>query len=294
MAYLLTVSLIWAFSFGLIKGNLTGLDPNFVSLCRMALAFLVFLPFLRFKNLPRSLTLKLMLIGMVQYGLMYCSYIYSFQFLKAYQVALFTIFTPLYVTLIHDLFKRRLNRFFLLTVALAIAGTAVIVYRQVSWTDFQAGFALMQISNISFAFGQVYYRHLLKNHKNIKDVRIFALLFFGAILFTGFFAGITTQWASLYVTPRQMWTLLNLGILASGICFFLWNFGARKVDAGALAILNNLKIPLAVACSAIFFHETVNLPRLLVGGGIIVAALWLNERMLKKWLQPDTLKDDGW
>jgi drug/metabolite transporter (DMT)-like permease len=280
MSYLLTVSFIWAFSFGLIKGNLTGLDPNFVSFCRMALALLVFLPFFRLKNLHRSLALKLMLIGMVQYGLMYCSYIYSFQFLKAYQVALFTIFTPLYVTLIHDLFKRRINLLFLLTVFLAIAGTAVIVYRQVTWSDFQAGFALMQVSNISFAFGQVYYRKLLKAHGEIQDVRIFALLFLGAVMFTGFFAGWTTEWAALVVTPKQVWTLLYLGVLASGVCFFLWNFGAKKVDAGALAILNNLKIPLAVACSALFFHEAVNIPRLLVGGGIIVGALWLNERML--------------
>ena len=282
MSYLLAVSFIWAFSFGLIKGNLTGLDPNFVSFCRMALAFVVFLPFLRLKNLSGPLALKLMLVGMVQYGLMYCSYIYSFQFLKAYQVALFTIFTPLYVTLIHDLFKRRLNRLFLLTVVLAIAGTAVIVYRQVTWSDFQAGFALMQISNISFAFGQVYYRKLLKTDGKVQDLQIFALLYFGALLFTGFFAGWTTEWAALYVNPKQVWTLLYLGVLASGICFFLWNFGARKVDAGALAILNNLKIPLAVACSALFFHEVVNLPRLVVGGGIIIAALWFNEKMLVK------------
>jgi drug/metabolite transporter (DMT)-like permease len=284
VSYLLTVSFIWAFSFGLIKGNLTGLDPNFVSFCRMALALLVFLPFFRLKNLSRSLTFKLMLIGMIQYGLMYCSYIYSYQFLKAYQVALFTIFTPLYVTLIHDLFKRRLNRLFLLTVFLAIGGTAVIVYRQVTWSDFQAGFVLMQVSNLSFAFGQVYYRKLLKDHDDIQDVRIFALLYFGAFLFTGFFAGWTTEWASLVVTTKQVWTLFYLGVLASGICFFLWNFGSKKVDAGALAILNNLKIPLAVACSAIFFHETVNVPRLLVGGGIILAALWLNEKMLGKKL----------
>jgi drug/metabolite transporter (DMT)-like permease len=280
--YLLIVSFVWAFSFGLIKGNLTGLDPNFVSFCRMVLAFLIFLPFLRLRNLPRELGLKLLLIGMIQYGLMYSSYVYSFHFLKAYQVALFTIFTPLYVTLIHDLFKRCLNRLFLWTVALSIAGTAIIVYRQVGWEDFQAGFVLMQVSNISFAFGQVYYRHLLKNHHEVKDLQIFALLYSGAVLLTGILAGITTEWVSLQVTVKQVWTLLYLGVLASGVCFFLWNFGARKVDAGALAILNNLKIPLAVACSALFFHEAVNLPRLLAGGGIIVVALWFNERMVTK------------
>ena len=48
MVFLLLVSLIWAFSFGLIKGNLTGLDSNFVAFCRMFVSLLIFLPFLKY------------------------------------------------------------------------------------------------------------------------------------------------------------------------------------------------------------------------------------------------------
>jgi drug/metabolite transporter (DMT)-like permease len=60
------------------------------------------------------------------------------------------------------------------------------------------------------------------------------------------------------------------------VCFFLWNYGARRVNAGVLAVSNNLKIPLAIACSALFFGEHINLTQLLIGSGIIVAALLLN------------------
>jgi hypothetical protein len=42
MIWLLLVSLAWAFSFGLIKGNLTGVDSNFVAFARMALSLLSF------------------------------------------------------------------------------------------------------------------------------------------------------------------------------------------------------------------------------------------------------------
>jgi drug/metabolite transporter (DMT)-like permease len=38
MSLLLIVSLIWAFSFGLIKGRLAGLDPTAVAVLRLALA----------------------------------------------------------------------------------------------------------------------------------------------------------------------------------------------------------------------------------------------------------------
>lgn len=95
MIYLLITTVIWGFSFGLIKNNLTGVDPIFVSLCRMVLSLVIFLPFLRLKKLDIRFSLKMVLIGAIQYGVMYICYISSFQFLKAYEVALFTIFTPL-------------------------------------------------------------------------------------------------------------------------------------------------------------------------------------------------------
>jgi drug/metabolite transporter (DMT)-like permease len=42
---LIFVSILWAFSFGLIKGELTGLDPTLVAHIRLLLSFIVFLPF---------------------------------------------------------------------------------------------------------------------------------------------------------------------------------------------------------------------------------------------------------
>ena len=47
MALLLIASFIWAFSFGLIKKYLGGLDAGFVAFVRLALSFLLFLPLLQ-------------------------------------------------------------------------------------------------------------------------------------------------------------------------------------------------------------------------------------------------------
>jgi hypothetical protein len=54
------------------------------------------------------------------------------------------------------------------------------------------------------------------------------------------------------------------------------------VDIGALAIFNNLKVPLAVAVSLIFFGEQANLLNLAIGGAIVFAALVINEYALRK------------
>ena len=45
-------------------------------------------------------------LGMLQFGLMYVLYIASYRWLPAWMVALFTIFTPLYVVLFSDLLDR--------------------------------------------------------------------------------------------------------------------------------------------------------------------------------------------
>jgi len=49
------------------------------------------------------------------------------------------------------------------------------------------------------------------------------------------------------------------------------------VNAGALAIFNDFKIPLAVAISLLVFGEQTNLLNLLIGGLIIAASLAVNE-----------------
>ncbi len=286
MLYLWIVSLLWAFSFGLIKGQLTGLDASFVAFARLSLAALAFVPFLRLRGVERRLALRLAVIGAVQYGLMYVTYIYSFRFLKAYEVALFTIFTPLYVTLIHDAFQRRLNGFSLLATALAVGGTAIVQQANLLSPDLTRGFLIVQISNLCFALGQVAYREVMRPHPHLKDGQIFGLLYLGGAVAAGLPALFTTPWANLTLLPNQILTLAYLGVVASAVGFFLWNVGARKVNAGTLAIFNDLKIPLAVAVSLVFFGEQADLARLLIGGGVVLAALTLNEWNVRRRSSP--------
>ncbi len=281
MIPLIIVSFIWAFSFGLIKGNLTGLDSNLVALIRMSLALLIFLPFLNLRGINRKLAIRLLFIGAIQYGIMYISYIYSYQYLKAYQVALLTIFTPLYVTLFDDIYCRRFHRIFFATAGLSVLGTGIIVFREWSFQGFQAGVLLVQISNISFAAGQIMYKRSMAGQSVLKDHQVFGYLYMGAVLTTFFATVFTVDFSGITITMKQGWTLLYLGLLPSGICFFLWNYGARRVNTGALSVLNNLKVPLAVACSMIFFHEKGNIVKLLAGGVFILGALVINEKLTR-------------
>ena len=282
MIYLFVVSLAWAFSFGLIKGVLTGVDSNFVSFARMFISFLVFLPFIRFKKISLKVGWKLALAGVIQFGIMYIAYIASFKYLKAYEVALFTIFTPIYVTLINDAITKKLSILHLAAALVTVAGTWIVERQQLQTPGIWTGFLLVQVSNLAFAFGQIYYRKLMAENPQLRNREVFGILYLGAVLVTAAATAIFTPLASISLTMQQAWTLVYLGAFASGVCFFLWNVGARKVNAGTLAIFNDLKIPLAIAVSLLVFGEKTDLPALLIGGAIILLALFMNERLEKK------------
>lgn len=106
MYYLVGITLLWAFSFSLIGAYLAGqVDSYFSVLVRVALATLVFLPLMR--KVPVGLAIRVMILGAVQLGMMYVFYFHSFQLLTVPEVLVFTILTPIYVTLLHDLMLGR-------------------------------------------------------------------------------------------------------------------------------------------------------------------------------------------
>jgi drug/metabolite transporter (DMT)-like permease len=278
VSYLLLASLIWAFSFGLIKEQLAGLDPLFVAAVRLLVSTIVFLPLLRLRRVGRALRLSLLGVGALQLGVMYVAYIAAFRYLQAYEVALYTVLTPIYVTLIDDLFARRLRALDLLTALLAVLGAGVACYADLRRGELLRGALLVQASNGCFAFGQIAYRRCLERSPQLRDQESFALLCAGGFAAAGLCAALRTDFAALRLDAAQLWTLLYLGAIASGVGFFLWNVGARRVEAGALAIWNNLKIPLAVAASLLFFGEHAAPVRLVIGTILLLAALALHER----------------
>jgi drug/metabolite transporter (DMT)-like permease len=282
MVNLFLVSIIWGFSFGLIKTNLTSVNPILVTGIRLLVACLVFIPFLKLRKIEVKIIFPLLAVGSLQFGLMYIFYNWSFQYLKAFEVALFTIFTPFYVVVINNLIEHKWNRIYLLTSILAIIGTGIIVHTGFDRSGMITGFFLVQLSNICFAIGQVLYRRLMRANAILKDAEIFAIPYLGGVITAAVVSVVLVDWSKIIISSTQWWNLLYLGALASGLGFFLWNYGARRTNIGALAIFNNLKIPLAILVSLIFFHEKTDLPSLLLGGLLILGSLLLNEGFEKR------------
>lgn len=282
MLYLVIVSLLWAPSFGLVAHYLKGVDPNFVAAARILLSLLVFAPLMRLRGLPAKQVLALLALGALQFGLMYVLYLQSFRWIRGVEAALFTVFTPLLVTLFDDLLQRRISWLFLATASLTVAGTAVIQWTELERDGLLIGFVLMQLSNACFALGQVLYRKLAPATGK-SDPQLMGTMYAGAAIVACAAAILSFQPATLANLKRdQILVLLYLGAIASGLGFFLFNAGARKVNVGALAIFNNVKVPLAVLASVLVFGDPVSWPRLMIGGAIIGMALILNEKLPRR------------
>jgi drug/metabolite transporter (DMT)-like permease len=161
LAYLLAASLLWALSFGLIKGHLVAYDPLAVAFLRLAISSVLFLPWLLQRPLSTRLVRRAMILGAVQFGLMYIFYIAAYQYLPAYAVALYTIFTPLYVTGLEDALTQRWQRRHTVAALLAVVGAAMVTAGDFVGNAALRGIGLLQLSNLCFAAGQVGYRRLL-------------------------------------------------------------------------------------------------------------------------------------
>jgi drug/metabolite transporter (DMT)-like permease len=178
--------------------------------------------------------------------------------------------------------KRRFHGLFLITACLAVVGAGIVFFKEIDRGGLVQGFLLLQVANLCFAFGQVAYKHVMDQKLDVKDHHVFGFLYAGAVVLAALFALFSTDWSALDVDFKAGATLLYLGVLASGICFFLWNLGARRTNAGTLAVFNNLKAPLAVAVSLLVFREEGDITNLLLGGALILAALFFNEGVLRK------------
>jgi len=283
MIYLWAASLLWAFSFGLIKGQLAGLDPVAVSCGRLALAAAAFSPLILKSTFARRTVFQAMGLGMLQFGLMYVLYIVSYRWLPAWMVALFTIFTPLYVVLFSDLLERKFRPRHLTCAGVAVLGAGAVVATAMPAGADWRGIVLLQGANLCFAAGQVGYVRL-KRRAAGSEAALLGWMYLGAAVLTlaAVLAGMAVGGRPLAGWHGQAWlVLLYLGLLPTALGFYLWNKGAAQVGAGMLAVANNLKVPLAVLVSWLVFGEEAAYGRVMAGLVVIVGALFLARQRVK-------------
>lgn len=277
MPYLSVVTVLWAFSFSLIGVYLAGkVDSDFAVLMRVAIAALIFLPFTRWQGLPGKLIGGFWLAGALQFGVTYLCLYRSFNVLTVPEVLLFTVLTPIYVTLLDDALARRFNPWSLVAALVAVGGGVIIRFERLEG-EYLIGFLLLQLANATFAAGQVLCRQLLVRYPTEQPLhRFFGHFFLGALVLVLPSFLLFGNPDKLPQTTVQWGVLLWMGLFATALGMFWWVKGSTRVDAGTLAIMNELHVPAGLLVNILIWNREADLPRLAMGGAIILASLWLN------------------
>ncbi|WP_165667353.1 carboxylate/amino acid/amine transporter [Metapseudomonas otitidis] len=277
MPFLLIVTLLWAFSFSLIGEYLAGrVDSDFAVLARVLIAALVFLPITRWRGLPTRLLAGFWLAGALQFGITYLCLYRSFAVLTVPEVLLFTVLTPIYVTLLDDALARRFSPWALLAALVAVGGGVIIRFDRLEG-EYLLGFILLQVANATFAAGQVLCRRLLVRYPVEQPLhRFFGHFFLGALVLvlpSFLFFGNPER---LPQTTVQWGVLLWMGLFATALGMFWWVKGSTRVSAGTLAVMNELHVPAGLLVNLLIWNRDADLPRLALGGAVILASLWIS------------------
>jgi len=273
MYYLFITTILWSFSFSLI-GNFIAVEMNSWTLAflRSLVACIFFAPWINFK-IPFDYVIKMIIIGALQIGIMYLLYLNSFNYASVQKILLFTITTPFYVFVISQLFKGEFKLTSISIIIISIIGGFIIRMTSFDIADLTA-LLLVQAANICFASGQVFYRRLKRYNKNNVNINTdFAFFFIGATFIT--LLGLIASPYN-YSNPKtiEQWLLiLWLGGGASGVGYYLWNYGSTKVKVETLATMNNLVIPLGLFVDIIFFSGNHDFQTLIIGTLIIISSI---------------------
>ena len=284
MPYLVLVTVLWAFSFSLIGEYLAGqVDSDFAVLVRVVIATAVFIPFTRWRGLPVRLLAGFWLAGALQLGIPYLCLYRSFNVLTVPEVLLFTVLTPIYVTLLDDGLAKRFNPWGLLAALVAVTGGIIIRFKNIEG-EYLIGFLLLQIANATFAAGQVLCRQLLKRYPTEQPMhRFFGHFFLGALVLTIPSFLLFGDTGRLPQTITQWGVLVWMGLFATALGMFWWIKGSIQVDAGTLAVMNELHVPAGLLVNLLIWNHDANLPKLALGGAVIIASLWINRLSRKRW-----------
>ena len=278
MIFLIISTIIWAFSFSIIGNYLSSdIDPWSLSLIRVIISFLIFLPFIDL-NINKKRMVYIIGVGAIQIGFMYSFYLNAFSFISVEKILLFTIFTPIYVTIISDIFQKKIKKFFLFLSILSVIGSLIIRITDVQLLDLK-GFILIQGANFSFALGQVLYKRYIKNNSKLDyNLNEFGYFYFGAIIIASLGSLIMIDSLSYPKSTTQWLLVLWLGAIASGLGYYFWNRGSVLVSNGTLAVMNNLVIPLGLFIEIAFFSKLINVTNYIIGALIILSSIYFSLR----------------
>lgn len=276
-------SLLMALSIPVNKYFISNQYPFVTSAIFCLVACLLSLPFFKKKMFDWRKIWQLMIIGSVEFGLMYGCFQISLQYLAGHEAALLLLTTPIYITLIGIRNKSKQFIILLSIVMLLMFMMVPLVTDKYKISLSWYGILFSQLCNFSFASGQVMLKRFLNINHNIPLLSCGCILFFGAtfsclpfVLFD------LSNNLCFQCDITCFFHTIIFGVIFCWLAHTLWNIGVNRASISAIAILSNIQIPLSIVLSCVFFNESVQFSRFILSLILIVIMVWLSKILAKE------------
>jgi len=253
--------------------------PMTITAIRFVLAYLLLLPFVRKQGYAFRMTFqpRFILFGLLGVVLPFGLDNIALIFTSAGSASLIYATFPAIVTLFSVLFlKEKVDRWKMAGILLAITGAGVIAGEGIGVFNpsILLGDALVMGSSISWAFFTVF---SIKANEKYSPLVITQASFGSALLFLIPISGIEIVWLGVpHFSGLGILAILYLGLGASALAFFLWNYALVNVEASVAGVFSNLQ-PVVALFFAVLGGERL-LPIQAIGGAVSLLGVWLCER----------------
>ncbi len=279
LALVVTVA-IWGSTFVVTKSALNDVGPFTLSVLRFAVAYAILGPLAHRQGYRLRLSVQPVFLrfGLTGVALFYGLQNLGLTYTSAMNTTLVLSIVPAVTTLLAVLLlKERLGRLQIAGIAIALIGTTVVGLATGGSRDAPRpllGNALIVGSVIAWALYTVQGKQLSTAYSALVSTT--ASSGAGLLMLLPFAIGEIGLAGLPHLSREGIIAILYLGLVASALPMFLWNYALNYVRASVAALYLNL-IPIIGVIAALLYGETIGIWQI-VGGVLTLAGVWVSGR----------------
>jgi len=202
----------------------------------------------------------------------------SLKYTSPPNVALAYALSPAFILVIAYFFlKEKLSRLKTLGIMIALGGTLLILFEKglnISSDNF-LGNLLALSASLAWAIYTIVGKKYVLKYGAIYTTAV--AMCFGLILFLPVFFLLRPDYALSQIDTSLWGQIFYLGLITSGVAYVLWYFALKKMEAGKLAVFNNLQ-PILTTILAIIFLDYSLTSYFIVGGILTIIGVIVTQR----------------
>ena len=281
---LLTIAVIWALNFSVVKASLSEIDIYSFNAIRFILAAGLIWGIMLFRgvnvHIPKSDWLPLLGIGLIGNVLYQWLFIVGIDLTLSANAAVMLGTIPIWIAIFSHLFTdEKMTRLKAIGVILAFSGVAAIVgggSNPISLvSDTFRGDLIIVCAAVTWAIFTIRSKQFLKRYSALQFSGIMTLI--GSVILTGlaFFTAETTNWVD--VSLAAYGGMIYSGMLSIGLAYLIWNNGIVSVGPVKTSVYQNLVPVLGLFFGIILLNESLSSLQY-VGAAIVVTGIVMTRR----------------